>query len=226
MRQILVLTAAGITLCTPIASFADGTINDQNGNTFMEEVGSKKPPAKQVTLPQDFSNVGIATDQNGRIIPRINPGSGPVIQTGSSGIQMINEIPALTSPYNSYGMPGGYGTTFVPTGPLMRVPNPYYQQPNINLRVGPIMFGNRPPIYPGYGGAFAPGYGTPYGYGSPYGYGYGPGPFAPPSSLLMPVAPNSTTTYSTPFGSTSVTNTTQSFGPSLVNPLPNLNVKP
>jgi len=156
-------------------------------------------------LPQDLSNVGISTDRNGQIIPLMHNGQ-PVVQSGAGGIQSFNEVPALTVPYNANGFPsGGVGTTFVPTGQMMAVPNPYYQRPNVNFRVGPLNFGNTPAY-------------SPYG---PYGQ-YGPyGPVVPPpTTLMVPVAPNGTTTYSTPYGSSSVTNRTQTFGPSTTNPLP------
>lgn len=182
-------------------------INDQNGNSFMEEIGTPSTAVTKNTvdvrtlkssqtapsqkIPVDLSNVGVATDERGNIIPLINR-EGYSVQPQGGGIQAYNEIPALTAPYNINGMPfGAPGTTFVQTGPLMSVPNPYYAQPNINLRVGPMNFSNRP-FYP---------------------YGY-----APPARILTPIAPNSTTTFSTPFSSGSVTNTTQTFGPSLTPP--------
>jgi hypothetical protein len=190
----------GTAMNAPLAWADDSVINDRNGNAFMEEVGAarKDPVKREVKLPLDMSNVGVPMDEHGNIIPRVIRDAGPVIQTGGSGIQMTNEIPALTVPVGANGLPiGAPGTTFIQSGPLMRVPNPVYQQPNINLRLGGTSFTNMP---------F--------------------GPFAPPPAVYVPVMPNGTTTYSNPFSSGSVTNTTRVFGPSTTNPLPDTNPSP
>ena len=174
-----------------------GVVNGQNGNAFMEEVTPGRqaaPPPKREWKTQDYSNVGVATDQRGHIIPRILPNGPAVLPAGTSSIQSFNEVPALTGPNVINGIPvGGTGTTYVPTGPMMSVPNPYYQSPNVGLRIGPININN----------------------GMPYPYGY-----APPANVMVPVAPNSTTTFSSPFGSSTVTNTTRTFGPSSTPPFP------
>jgi len=226
-RLLLLVSVASFASVTALNSEAKADeIKDQSGSSFMEEVQTH-PPSKEETIYgtqpsntlrqrtdsessqldsatkqgaigtpstnanslQDLSNVGIARDRDGNIIPTIVR-DGQMPPAGTGGIQAYNEVPALTAPQSFNGTIGGLGATFIPVGPMTSVPNPYYQQPNVNLRVGPMNFNN-----------------------APYPYGY-----APPARVMIPIAPNGSTSYSTPFSSGTVTNTTRVFGPSTTPP--------
>ena len=197
--------AAAVVACVTFAtvgSLAQGQeINDQNGNSFMDEVGTpQKPKEKSVKLPLDYSNVGVAVNGNGHMVPRIITNGNTVVPSNGSAtttIQSYREMPTLNMNANVVnGIPvvTGGGTTYTPVGQSMGLPSPYVQRPMGNMRVGPMIFGNGGAAYPN--NLFAP------------------------SIMTVPVGPNSTTTFSTPFSSGSVTNTTRVFTPSTTQGIP------
>lgn len=190
-----------VTACAyPSAASAQGQeIEGSDGSMFMEEQVSarKDPPKQKVVMPVDLSNVGISTDPEGHIIPRLHSSSQPVQPMYSTGIQQYNELPAAPFPggtllYNPYGR-GSYGAnglrnwlpaSLTPYGITPVYPGYYspYMQNGVNFHLGNLnlSFGRNP--Y-----AFTPGIYGMSGF-SPFGAMVAPRPFgfATPAPMMTP----------------------------------------
>jgi hypothetical protein len=154
LANVLLASVASLasiaSLSAPMPAGAEEQITDQSGNLFMEEVNARPRATKRSDGPQvqrrypgaqqsqDFSNVGVATNRNGHMIPIIREANSDS-SGNTSRTQTYNEVPA----------PGGSGgTTFLQTGPSIAAPSPSYQRAPVSLRVGPINFGNTMPYAP------------------------------------------------------------------------------
>lgn len=164
-------------------------IKTEGGGLFMEEVPQKTKPKKAAPKPEiDFGSLGVPVDPKGRIVPLIQPGSGPVLQN-SSRLEVEYTPPTIYVPYSNYYRPGpmpylsplpypnygyGYGSPYA--NPYYRPYRPYSPQSPFST-VSP--FGT-PPI-----GGNPFNYG-PYPYSVPFPYGGIPNPFYAPTYSNLP----------------------------------------
>ncbi|MBX9686224.1 MAG: hypothetical protein K2X27_05950, partial [Candidatus Obscuribacterales bacterium] len=75
---------------------------------------------RKAPLPKpDFAGLGVPVDPKGRIIPLIQPESGPVLQN-SSRMEIDYTPPSVNVPYNIYGAPYAYRPILTPWGPRMQ----------------------------------------------------------------------------------------------------------
>lgn len=94
-------------------------IKSEDGSIFMEEVPQKTKARKSPRPHIDFSNLGIPVDPSGRIVPLIQPGSGPVLNNFSR-LEMDYRPATMYIPYNVYTGPYGgvpqynWGPRFAP----------------------------------------------------------------------------------------------------------------
>jgi hypothetical protein len=121
-----------------------------NGNVFMEETHPMRraaaPPVQHKPvriLTHNYSNVGVATDPSGNIIPQINR-SGQSVQPLGSTMTSTTEMPSMPMPSNVPGqlinVPGyaqpmmPYGVGIVPVGPTAA-----FRVGGMNIGIGPTM---------------------------------------------------------------------------------------
>lgn len=179
-------------------------IREDSGSVFMEEVpsGKKKAPP-QKTPAIDFSSLGVPVDPKGRIVPIIQPESGPVLRN-SSRIEVEYSPPAVYVPYYSPFMAPYSIPQSTPYGAIPRTvySNPLYGYFPVPLGIpqyfssssddppGPFTYQDSGSYYnyPYFGGNFF----NPLMGGSPWsGRGLGGGMFSPfgPTSPFTTVAP-------------------------------------
>jgi hypothetical protein len=121
-----------------------------DGNVFMEETHPMRraasPPVQRKPvriLTHNYSNVGVATDPNGNIIPQINR-TGQSVQPLGSTMSSTTEMPSMPVPSAVPGqlinVPGyaqpmmPYGVGIVPVGPTAA-----FRVGGMNLGIGPAM---------------------------------------------------------------------------------------
>lgn len=235
-KFISIMLLVSVVTFTLEASAADQVVKDQSGSTFMEEVPSKPPAGGQVIrsdagsvfmeeLPSqkkkpaqtkmpaiDFSSLGVPVDPKGRIVPIIQPETGPVLRN-SSRIEVEYTPPAVYVPYYS---PFMAPYSFPQSTPYGVIPRTVYSNPLYGYFPVPLGL-------PQYFSSSTDDQ-QPFSYnnsGTFYNYPYGPGNYSYQPSALPFIGRGGGGLFS-PFGASSPYTTVAPFGGSPFSYFPSL----
>ena len=128
-------------------------IRGESGSIFMEEVPEqrKTPKPKSIDMNQfDLQSLGVPVDPKGRIVPLIQPESGPVLNNSSRMTVEYMPRQVYVPVYSPYSVPLGYGVNRSPYGnyaaPIFG--NPLYGYVPVPLGI-PRYFSSSSDVAPG-----------------------------------------------------------------------------